>query len=299
MEVAADETASAREKRHNGIPVLAASVILVVSAIGWKLIGAGVVVHFVVLMSGVLLGVLFQQRSPHHVPAGHAAAATAPGGARRGAADVVAGVSAPASSNDSGLTASADGQEPLDPPVGGGGGGGSSTGATASPLNWVGETVEGSINWLRGSNNTGGRRPAAAAAAAAAEQSGWAPSSGGSRRRSRSTSLLSNAAAAGSADDTPVTRSAATSPTPDALPHLGAGIPQGQPAARLRVWSRTFGAGAQAQAAAAAGDAYDDDESVEDGEDGEDVTADGGESSRVGGSAGADWLVGTGLGDTR
>ncbi len=307
MEVAADEATPAGEKRHNGVPVLAASVILLASAIGWKLIGAGVVVHFVVLMLGVLLGVLFQQRNPHHVPAGHAAAAAAamPGGTRRGTADAVAGGIAPETSNDSGLTASADGQEPFVPAGGGGGGGGgrggASTGATASPLHWVGETVEGSINWLRGGSNAGGRR--SAGTATAAEQSGWAPSAGG-RRRSRSTSLLSNAAGAGADDDTPVSRSAATSPTPDALPHLGAGIPQGQPTARSRVWSRTFGAGAPTQAAAAASaaageglglDAYDDEDSANEG----DGTDDGDESSRLRGSMGAEWLVGAGLGDTR
>jgi len=305
MEVAADEATSAGEKRHNGIPVLAASIILVGSSIGWQLMGAGVVVHFVVLMLGVLLGVLLQKHSPHHAPASHAAAAAAvaPGGASRGAADDAAGNIAPASSYDSGPTASAaDGEESIVPSSGGGGGGGgSSTGATASPLHWVGETVEGSINWLRGSNNTGGQR----ATAVAGEQSGWASSVGG-RRRSRSTSILSNAAAGTVAADTPVTRSAATSPTPDALlrrsgaegpPPLGAGIPQWQPNARSRVWSRTFGAGTQATAAAAGQglglDAYDGDDSVEDEGDGTD------ESSRLRGSAGADWLVGAGLGDTR
>ena len=132
-----NETTSGGEKKHNGIAVLAACAALVGSAMGWQLIGAGVVVHLVVLIFGVLLGALFR-----HVPDGHAAAATSRG-------DAVADDIAPIMSGSDGgpATASAD-EEHLVPSSylsnGGASSGGSSSGSSAGatstspPLHWVG-----------------------------------------------------------------------------------------------------------------------------------------------------------------
>ncbi|CAM9416584.1 unnamed protein product, partial [Scytosiphon promiscuus] len=201
------------------------------------------------------------------------------------------------------------------------GGGGSSSGPAASPLHWVGETVEGSFNWLRG--NHGGE-----CGATAEQQSGNAQGSTGDqrrrRRRTRSTDrngalTLPASASDPDAEGSAFSSSAATTPTAagaaarfgtestGGLPPLGEGIPHGQeaqqqPSARARAWSRTFGlAGGGGQAAAAGSattaadalsmDAYDGDESVDDGE----------ESALLRGAtrAGAgDWMVGAGLGDT-
>ena len=330
---ASEQQPARDQKRHNGIPVLAASMVLVLSALGWQLMGAGVVVHFLVLLSGIAIGALFRKSAVDRrdSAADRAAATAAAAAGARTTAGAIAGDGTPASSNDGGLATLASGQESLIPSLLSNtattGGVSSAGGATAasSPLNWVGETMEGSINWLCGNNNNNnnGRK-------SSAEQSNGrrATAVRGNRRRSRSTGGGGAASPTSpSADGTGMARSAATSPArgaagprraaeADALPALGAGlVPQEQqglaPAApaRSRLWSRTFGGGAgggtqqqqQQQQPTAEGfaDAYDGDDSVEDDDDG---GTDGDESLRLRGVAAGgvgDWLVGAGLGDTR
>lgn len=328
----------AREhKRHNGTPVLAVSSVLVLSALGWQLMGAGVVVHFLVLLSGIAIGALFRQSAfdrrhgaSDRATAPVAATAAAAAAAAAGDSGASAGEGTPVSSNGGGPASPPSGQqESLIPSLllntttaTGGGGVSSAAGATASfPLHWVGETMEGSINWLCGNGN--GRKTATAAEAA--EQSNGGRSSVGGRRRSRSTGGASPTTSRAAAAVAPATaRSAATSPARDGalrraetdtlLPArrggAGGAIPQEQqqeqapPPPRSRLWSRTFGvaaagSGMQQQQPTAEGfatDAYDGDDSVEDNE------TDGDESSlrSRGAAAGVgDWLVGAGLGDTR
>lgn len=317
MEASASEQPARDQKRHNGIPVLAASIVLVVLALGWKLMGAGVVVHFVVLLIGITIGAAsFRQSAVGRDGVAEIATTAAAGAAGVMTIDNGAGAGdgAPVSSNDCVQDTPAGGQESLilsflantATTISGAS---SAGGAPASPLHWVGETMEGSINWLCG-NNGNGRRTAAAAAAA--EHSNGRGSAVGGRRRSRSTGGGLPTGPAGSEQDTAVAavvaRSAATSPArraeTGALPPLGAGIPQqGQAPARSRLWSRTFGRGAGTgvqQPPLAEGSATDardgDDSSSVDGDDEGGTDED--ESSRLRGGAG-DWLVGTGLGDTR
>ncbi|CAM9259152.1 unnamed protein product, partial [Ectocarpus sp. 6 AP-2014] len=173
----------------------------------------------------------------------------------------------------------------------------------ASPLHWVGETMEGSINWLRGNNGC---------RAAAAERGSESAGTVGNRRRTRSAggSSLRRRASGGGGGGGGTSASAATSPTTgispvgfgsraaaasSALPPLGAGIPHAQQERqqRSRVWSRTYGgvAGGKATAAAAvASNGFDDDSSMDD----EAAARRTGDELRGGG----DWLVGAGLGDT-
>lgn len=312
----ASEQPASDQKKHNGIPVLAASVVLVFSALGWQLMGAGVVVHFLVLLSGIAIGALFRQSAVRRdAAADRATAATATAAAAR---TIAAGATAsdvpPANGNDGGLPTPASGQESLIPSFLSNAAltcGMSST-AGASPLHWVGETMEGSINWLCGNNNDGNGRKTAAA-----EQSNGRGSTEG-RRRSRSTGGGSPSIAAVDETAAVLARSAATSParaggvrragSDAALPALGAGIPQEQqgqapPPARSRLWSRTFGAagsGVQPPPEGFGKDAYDGDDSVEEEDDGEGGTDGDEESLRLRGAAGmGDWLVGAGLGDTR
>lgn len=310
---AAPEQPPRDQKRHNGVPVLAASAVLVLSALGWQLMGAGVVVHFLVLLSGIAIGALFRQGSVDRDGAADeaAAAAAAAAGSRTSGSGSIASDGSPANSNNGAATPASGQEESLTPSflsntAATGGLSSTTPRATASsPLHWVGETMEGSINWLCG-NNGNGRK-----ASSTAQDNGRG--SIGGRRRSRSTGGGSPSSPAGG-DEIVTARSAATSPARpgvrraecDALPALGAGIPQekqGQappPPARSRLWSRTFGAAGSGVMPTAEGfptDAYDGDDSVEDDEGG----TDGDDSSlRLRGAAGmGDWLVGAGLGDTR
>lgn len=189
--------------------------------------------------------------------------------------------------------------------------------ATASPLSWVSGTVGGSISWLRGSNcnnvSDGGGRPGHVAPAGRRRSS----SQGGPRvsvELDAAPSAATTPGGSGNTNSNNNNSNSASSPNGfsvgfrrEALPALGAGIPQGrsqQPAvvassaatvpARLRAWSRTFGGGsgggddgAPAEAGHFLGmDAYDGDDSVE--------------NEDENGSAGrGDWMVGAGPGDDR
>lgn len=316
------------QKRHNGIPVLAASVVLVGSALGWQLMGAGVVVHFLVLLSGIAIGTLFRQGSVDRAGAAERATAAAAAGGRASATGAASVDGTPASGNDGGLATPAGGQHESPVPsflsnteTGGGFSSAAAGGATpSSPLHWVGETMEGSINWLRGNKNINNSIGNGRKTSAAQSRNGRRPTTG---NRRRSTSTGGATPTSPTADETVMAvRSAATSPTPaaarraeaDALPPLDAGVPQEQqgqvppPPARSRLWSRTFGGGGgsgsgtvqqQQQRPTGEGfgtDAYDGDDSVEDddGTDGEESLQLRGASAGVG-----DWLVGAGLGDTR
>lgn len=177
----------------------------------------------------------------------------------------------------------------------------------ASPLNWVGETVEGSINWIRfgsssGAESRAGPRGGRALPARTRSASAGGPvlsaagNEGGGGGGAMSSLNVGGAHSANDASPTGFPRGfgrAAAEAALGALPALGAGIPQG---ARSRVWSRTLGSGG---GSAVGGD---DDES-----DGEDDIAGAGasvEGSSVanydaGGGAGGDWMVGAGTVDGR
>lgn len=165
--------------------------------------------------------------------------------------------------------------------------------ATASPLNWVGETVEGSISWLRGScseRTRAGRRRSRSTGGAllgtegdngGAISAATSPGASGGRASSN---------AAVSPTGFPLDFGRAAEVALGALPTLGAGIPQGQ-FGRSRVWSRTFGSGGVAAGGGgdSGGDDLDGDESVDTEPERE---------AAVGGGGG-DWLVGAGMGDER
>eukprot|EP00904_Undaria_pinnatifida_P007547 jgi/Undpi1/3922/HiC_scaffold_16.g07290.m1 len=182
---------------------------------------------------------------------------------------------------------------------------------TASPIHWVGETVEGSLNWLRGgvaassSNGAVGRRRSRSMGGPLLLGTEGTVSGAGSAATSPGGSIGRGGGNASPASGRRIGfgRAAAEAALGRALPVLGAGIPQGQ-LARARAWSRTFGSGGQqglssppavARAGARGGgglaiDAYDGDGSMD------------GDGGRGGGGdrgmrAGGDWLVGAGMGD--
>lgn len=184
---------------------------------------------------------------------------------------------------------------------------------TASPIHWVGETVEGSLNWLRGgvaassSNGAVGRRRSRSMGGPLLLGTEGTVSGAGSAATSPGGSIGRGGGNASPASGRRIGfgRAAAEAALGRALPVLGAGIPQGQ-LARARAWSRTFGSGGQqglssppavARAGARGGgglaiDAYDGDGSMD------------GDGGRGGGGdrgmrAGGDWLVGAGMGDER
>ncbi|CAM9416658.1 unnamed protein product, partial [Scytosiphon promiscuus] len=66
-----------RERGHNGTPVLLVSIVLVISAFAWQLIGAGALVHMLVLALGILVGAFFHPRPPASTADGPATQATA------------------------------------------------------------------------------------------------------------------------------------------------------------------------------------------------------------------------------
>lgn len=308
-----------KKTRHNGVPVVAASVVLVVSAFVWNLLGAGAAVHLLVLVLGILLGALFQ-KSSSLVDSGptQGAAAAAESEGRGTASDAAAagraignGGSLPAAANGqqahphtNGSSNSSSSRVPSSINASGGSSCPTRAATAASPLHWVGETMEGSINWLRGNNGC---------RAAAAERGSEAAEIVGNRRRTRSAggSSLRRRASGGGGGGGGTSASAATSPTTgisplgfgsraaaasSALPPLGAGIPHAQQERqqRSRVWSRTYGGGGGGNATAAAAVAsngFDDDSSMDD----EAAAGRTGDELRGGG----DWLVGAGLGDTR
>lgn len=326
-----------REGRHNGTPVLVVSVVLVVSAFAWQLIGAGVLVHILVLALGILVGALFHPRpTPADGPAAARATAAETAAGRSTHAGAPSRSGTPANGTDSPAAAAAAAAvdsriEPLPPTIytggsivpslfGGGGGASFSGPAAASPLHWVGETVEGSINWLRGSNNNNSNNGECGNVAAGQQGSSNGHGATGDRRRRRRSRGSAGGGGASDPDGeaggafsssgptTPTTGAAARFGT-GALPPLGEGIPhaqqqqqQQQPPTRARAWSRTLGLagnGGQAAATATAGDAlsmdaYDGDDSVDEGDEDE--------AGLLRGAVGAgaeDWMVGAGLGDTR
>ncbi|CAN0223920.1 unnamed protein product, partial [Ectocarpus sp. 12 AP-2014] len=291
-----------KKTRHNGVPVVAASVVLVVSAFVWKLLGAGAALHLLVLVLGILLGVLFQKSSSFVDGGPTQRAAQAEGrGTDSDAAAAATGTGAAggrAIGNGGSLSAADNGQQ-AHPHTNGSSSNSSSSSsrvpssinpsggsfcqtraaAASSPLHWVGETMEGSINWLRGNNGC-----RAAAAERVSESAGGTV---GNRRRTRSaggSSLRRRASGdGGGGGGGGTSASAATSPTTgisplgfgsravaaaaSALPPLGAGIPHARQERqqRSRVWSRTYGGGGgNATAAAVASSGFDDDSRMED-----------------------------------
>ncbi|CAM9656128.1 unnamed protein product, partial [Ectocarpus sp. 13 AM-2016] len=291
-----------KKTRHNGVPVVAASVVLVGSVFVWKLLGAGAALHLLVLVLGILLGALFQKSSSFvdGGPTQRAAEAEGRGGTDSDAAAAAAAAAATSTSaaggraigNGGSPSAAVNGQQ-AHPHTNGSSSsrvpssvnasGGSSCPARAatasSPLHWVGETMEGSINWLRGNNGC--------TEAAAEGGGGSAGGTVGNRRRTRSaggSSLRRRASGdGGGGGGGGTSASAATSPTTgisplgfgsrtvaaasSALPPLGAGIPHARQERQQRssVWSRTYGGGGgNATAAAVASSGFDDDSSMDD-----------------------------------
>ncbi|CAN0125188.1 unnamed protein product, partial [Ectocarpus sp. 12 AP-2014] len=285
-----------KKTRHNGVPVVATSVVLVASAFVWKLLGAGAALHLLVLVLGILLGVLFQ-KSSSFVDGGPTqraaeaegrgtdsdAAAAATGAGAAGGRAIGNGGSPSDAANGQQAHPHTDGSSSSRVPSSINPSGGSSCPARAatasSPLYWVGETMEGSINWLRGNNGC-----TAAAAERGSESAGGTV---GNRRRTRSaggSSLRRRASGDGGGGGGGTSASAATSPTTgisplgfgsravaaasSALPPLGAGIPHARQERqqRSRVWSMTYGGGdggGTATAAAVASSGFDDDSSMD------------------------------------
>ena len=317
-----------RRAGATSIFVVALAAVLAASALAWQLMGASVVVHFLVLLCYgfvfLSLGAFLvrpattKQAVPKDPPASPSSPLEVSASSSRGDGSIGGGGAGDGSrggGNDDAagncLVSANNGDA-----VGG------STGVpsqvhssrTASPMHWVGETVEGSLNWLRGgvgasgSNGAGGRRrsrsmggPLLLGTEGTVSGAGSAATSpGGSMGRGGNASPTSGMRIG-------FGRAAAEAALGRALPALGAGIPQGQ-LARARAWSRTFGSGGQGSplplmAAAAGGsgglaiDAYDGDDSV-DGDGGDGGGGDRG-MMRAGGGAGGDWLVGAGMGDER
>lgn len=270
-------------------PLILASVAVVAMAtLAFQLIGTSVVAHFVVLLfygavfcaMGVLLG---SPAAPAPTPA---AALIAPSDTDRRSANNNGSV-------PNGLAAS---RESAPAPV-----------PLASPLNWVGETVEGSINWLRFGGDASGvesragprdGRLAVPARARSASAGGpllsAAGNEGGGGGSAMSSPNVGGGRGGGGANDASPSGfprgfgRAAAEAALGALPALGAGIPQG---ARSRVWSRTFGGGVGGSTVGG-----DDDES--EGEDGAGAGTSVEDSSVVD-RAGGDWIVGAGTVDGR
>lgn len=310
-----------KRKMAAGSSLLVASVAIVAtSALACQLMGRGVIVHFLVLMCyGAVflsLGAFLVRPAPppppppprqtgalgdHHPATAGASAFPLRGDGRpprsasgtrnttRGARNGLAVVNREGSSSSVFHSSS----------------------ATASPLSWVGETVEGSINWLRGNSGVNERRRGRSRAGRRRSKSAGGALLGTERHIDGGESAATSPGGVGGNGGGAATDNNASSPNGfpmgfgrvaaggalGALPTLGAGIPQGQ-LARSRVWSRTFGSGGQAtsatgrEGAGATSNDHGGDESVDTGPDGE--------TGRGGGvGAPGDWLVGASLGDDR
>lgn len=315
------------ENRKIGPKVVAAFTVFAASYVAFELIGKGVVVHFLVLVlyGGVFLtlGAVFlgkQQEGSSSLRGEGTSGNLATNGTALAVNARAAEAGAPALEGTAGGPAVSPKGDPAalaEPPLYSSSPSSSQRQQRLSTsLNWVGETVEGSVNWLRG----GGYN------------SGGSYNSGGGgrhrrqhpRERSRSdgggAGVRGNAPSAGGESNGG--DSAATSPGGAGLESgtdYGAGYPilgLGRAAAataeaaightqrqlgRARGWSRTFGAagvGGAADGSVGGGVAVledDDDGSSLDDNPVDDGTNDG-DGSRAGA---ADWMVGVGMGDER